>query len=111
MRQIGVPIMWTKTCADALPVVGDTVVDRSQAVTLDERLQRFDPQRHGGEVMGGQSDLCPTYVGAPDTLQASLVQECQHQSQRLHQNPQEPGVLRLTEAAAAETDGWDSAAQ
>ena len=111
MRLIGVPIMWTKTCADALPVVGDTVVDRSQAVTLDERLQRFDPQRHGGEVMGGKSDLRPISEGAPDTRQPSLAQECQHQSQRLHQDPQEPGVLRLTEAAAAETDGWDSAAQ
>ena len=81
------------------------------ALTLEQRLQRFDPQCHGGEVMGGESDLCPTSVGVPDTSQPSLARECQHQSQRLHQDPQEPGVLRLTEAAAAETDGWDSAAQ
>lgn len=103
--------MWTKTCADALSVVGDTVVDRSQAVTLGERLQRFHPQRHCGEVMCGKSDLRPISKGAPDTRQPSLARECQRQSQRLHQDRQEPELLRLTEAAAAETDGWGRAAQ
>lgn len=84
--------------------------DRGQTITLDERLQRFDPQRHGGEVMCGKSDLRPISEGAPGARQPSLARECQHQSQRLHQDPQETELLRLTEAAAAEMDGWGRAA-
>ena len=43
----------------------------------------------------------------PDTRRPSFAQECLRQSQLLREDPQEQELLGFTEAAAAETEGWE----
>ena len=51
--------------------------------------------------------LRPIQLWVPDTRRASFAQECLRQSQLLRQDPQENELLRLTEAAALDTEGWN----
>jgi hypothetical protein len=53
------------------------------------------------------SGLRPIQLWVPDTRRPSFAQECLRQSQLLRQDPQEQELLGLTEAAAAETEGWE----
>lgn len=53
------------------------------------------------------SGLRPIQLWVPDTRRPSFAQECLRQSQLLREDPQEQELLGFTEAAAAETEGWE----
>ena len=53
------------------------------------------------------SGLRPSQLWVPDTRRPSFAQECLRQSQLLREDPQEQELLGFTEAAAAETEGWE----
>lgn len=69
------------------------------ATTVTQRVQK---RRMALRASG----LRPIQLWVPDTRRPSFAQECLRQSQLLRQDPQEQELLHLTEAAAADTEGW-----